>query len=406
MENLSPEEKTGVDKRFDLMVRNLQEISLDVDLNKKIMAARPLSIYWGTAPTGKPHIGYYVPLMKIKDFVDAGCVVKILIADLHAFLDNLKTPFDLIKARSEYYILIIKKMLTFLEVDLSKIQFVRGTDFQLSDKYTVSLYKMLANTKLTEIKHAGAEVVKQSDNPLVTNLIYPALQALDEEFLGVDIQFGGIDQRKIFMFAKLKLPTLKFRKRGHLMNPMIPGLRFKKQEEKIDPEEVKKESAQNIQPLTKEELLDSEKVQEYIRSLQMHHKVLEGNVQESKMSSTNLDSKIDMLDSKGQIKKKINSAYCLPGDIDDNSPLELLENLIFPILKIKQMDFIVRRKQEYGGDILYKDINQVKEDFKNEKLHPGDLKPGIIEALDMMVSSIRKAFENKEMKQLLKKAYS
>ena len=49
---------------------------------------------------------------------------------------------------------------------------------------------------------AGSEVVKQSDNPKLSGLLYPILQALDEEYLSVDIQYGGVDQRKIFMFTK------------------------------------------------------------------------------------------------------------------------------------------------------------------------------------------------------------
>ena len=28
------------------------------------------------------------------------------------------------------------------------------------------------------------------------------MQALDEKYLGVDCQFGGVDQRKIFVFAE------------------------------------------------------------------------------------------------------------------------------------------------------------------------------------------------------------
>jgi tyrosyl-tRNA synthetase len=36
------------------------------------------------------------------------------------------------------------------------------------------------------------------DHPLLSGLIYPGLQALDEEYLKVDAQFGGTDQRKIF----------------------------------------------------------------------------------------------------------------------------------------------------------------------------------------------------------------
>ena len=59
----------------------------------------------------------------------------------------------------------------------------------------------------------------------ITCSTYPIpLQALDEEYLGVDAQFGGVDQRKIFMFAEKYLPTLGYKKRAHLMNPMIPGL--------------------------------------------------------------------------------------------------------------------------------------------------------------------------------------
>jgi len=43
--------------------------------------------------------------------------------------------------------------------------------------------------------------VKQVDNPTLSGLIYPLLQALDEEALDVHAQFGGVDQRKIFTLA-------------------------------------------------------------------------------------------------------------------------------------------------------------------------------------------------------------
>ena len=36
--------------------------------------------------------------------------------------------------------------------------------------------------------------MKQVESPLLSGLIYPGMQALDEEYLGVDFQFGGIDQ--------------------------------------------------------------------------------------------------------------------------------------------------------------------------------------------------------------------
>ena len=67
------------------------------------------------------------------------------------------------------------------------------------------------------------------------------------------------------------------------------------------------------------------------------------------MSASNLDGKIDLLDSKGQLKKKNNRAYCYPRDADDNTPLTLLEKIIFPILDHKKEKFIINRKECFGS---------------------------------------------------------
>jgi tyrosyl-tRNA synthetase len=55
----------------------------------------------GTATTGKPHIAYFVPMSKIADFLLAGCEVTILFADLHAYLDNMKAPWELLNLRTQ-----------------------------------------------------------------------------------------------------------------------------------------------------------------------------------------------------------------------------------------------------------------------------------------------------------------
>lgn len=36
--------------------------------------------------------------------------------------------------------------------------------------------------------------MKQVESPLLSGLLYPGLQALDEQYLGCDFQFGGVDQ--------------------------------------------------------------------------------------------------------------------------------------------------------------------------------------------------------------------
>ena len=84
---MTPEEK------FELITRNLQEV-VDEDKLKEILKKRDLKVYWGTAPTGRPHTGYFVPMFKIRDLLNAGCEVAMLLADMHAFLDNMKSSFE------------------------------------------------------------------------------------------------------------------------------------------------------------------------------------------------------------------------------------------------------------------------------------------------------------------------
>ena len=48
-------------------------------------------------------------------------------------------------------------------------------------------------------KDAGPEV-KSASGPSLAALLYPGLQALDEQYLGVDFAFGGPDQ-VIFHFS-------------------------------------------------------------------------------------------------------------------------------------------------------------------------------------------------------------
>ena len=65
---------SGQDK-LELITRNLQEV-LGKDRLAALLEERDLRVYWGTATTGRPHIGYFVPMVKIADFLKAGCEVE------------------------------------------------------------------------------------------------------------------------------------------------------------------------------------------------------------------------------------------------------------------------------------------------------------------------------------------
>ncbi len=57
-----------------------QEVLGEDRLYATLKEGKSISIYWGTATTGKPHVAYYVGVTKIADFLRAGCeVAKIMV---------------------------------------------------------------------------------------------------------------------------------------------------------------------------------------------------------------------------------------------------------------------------------------------------------------------------------------
>ncbi|KAK6090547.1 hypothetical protein P3W45_000270 [Vairimorpha bombi] len=321
----------NTEQKYNLITRNLKEVT-GADVLKKIVEKRDINVYWGTATTGKPHIAYFLPIYKIKDFVDAGCNVKILLADIHAFLDNLKAPIEKIECRSVYYKKIITSMLKSIDVDITKIQFITGSSYQKNTEYFNDIMKILSQTSQNDAKRAGSEVVKQVSNSKLSSLVYPAMQALDEEYLKVDVQFGGVDQRKIFMYARKFLPSLKYKKRIHLMNPMIPGL-------------------------------NSEK-----------------------MSSSDKESKIDLLDSYEDIKLKIGKC-----SVETEGLLSLYKFIIFPYCDIKNIKVII------DG------VEYEKEAFLSKKFDEKSVKDTAADMINKLVEPIRlEMFKDYDV---IKKAY-
>jgi len=106
----------------------------------------------------------------------------------------MKAPLELVAYRTKYYKFILTAVFTSLGIPMSKLHFVQGSDYQLTREYNMDNYKLCATVTEHDAKKAGAEVVKQVESPLLSGLLYPGLQALDEQYLDVDFQFGGIDQ--------------------------------------------------------------------------------------------------------------------------------------------------------------------------------------------------------------------
>lgn len=346
---------------YDLIVKDLVEIVGDQEL-REICEEDVLKVVWGTAPTGKIHIGYYLQMLKVAELVDAGCTVIILIADIHAQLDNRGISKMKVKNRSDYYIKTLKCMLEQLNVDLNEVKFVLGSSFQQTPEYIQDLFRISTICNFKTAKQAATEVVKPSGNPTLSGLLYPVMQVLDEEYLEVDAQLGGIDQRKILAFAREYLPKLGYKQRINLLTPMVSGLRFS----------PRKENTSDIS---------------------------------NKMSSSDEIHKISVHDTRAEIKSKISRAYCKTKNIDDNSVLDILEHFLFPILYYLEKDFVIFRREEKGGPLTYHSFVDVQEAYLEGSIKPKDLKAGVIHNIDVFVEQIRKVFISRDWAQILKHAY-
>ena len=238
-------------------------------------------------------------------------------ADIHGFLDNLKAPIELVKFRAEYYRLIVTALLRSINVPVERLEFVLGSSYQLSEKYTMDLFRLSSVVTEHDAKRAGAEVVKQVENATLSGLLYPLMQALDEEHLDVDVQFGGVDQRKIFVLAAEQLPKVGYKERAHLMNSMVPGLAG------------------------------------------------------GKMSASDPDSKIDLLDTPEVVKKKLKKAYAVPKEVEGNGIISFIEYVLLPISSLKSGGrgrFVVERRADQGDALVYESIDTLKQDYVADKV--------------------------------------
>jgi tyrosyl-tRNA synthetase len=120
---------------------------------------------------------------------------------------------------------------------------------------------------------------------------------------------------------------------------------------------------------------------------------------EIKMSKSDPDSAIFMLDSPNDVKRKINKAYCPPKQVNENPVLEYCKYIIFELVDI----FKIERPEKYGGNIEYTSYEELEKDFQTGRLNPPDLKPAVIKYLNQLLAPVIEHFEKDEnAKQLYK----
>jgi len=112
------------------------------------------------------------------------------------------------------------------------------------------------------------------------------------------------------------------------------------------------------------------------------------------------DTQILVTDKEMDINRKFKKAFCEPGNLEFCPPVSWVQALLSIF---KQDEFVVKRKEQNGGDLTYTAVQQLKEEFGDESLHPGDLKPSLAKAMNEAMASIREGLKKADLKKAQKK---
>ncbi|KAL3425175.1 tyrosyl-trna synthetase [Phlyctema vagabunda] len=272
------ESSLSAEERLELITRRLPEAPGRDEIKAILERGQNPKGIWVTVPTGRPHLGYYVPLLKMVDFFRAGVDFNVCLGDIYGFLINFKYPFEQVQQRKKFYKHVLGAVFESIGVSSPSLPFIEETSYAFTQEHILDIYKLCALSSQQELRKTGDEVgASTMFGPMLT----PILQALDEEYQKSDFDFGGLDQRGLFEYAEKFLPKMGFRKRAHLMNDMLPGLNG------------------------------------------------------GKMSASLPESKIDCLDDPETVKRKIFAVECKEGDASSNGLLALLRLVIIPISELR-----------------------------------------------------------------------
>ena len=311
--------------RLELVKRNVQEIVTEEELEELLNKKEAPCAYVGYEPSGKIHMGHVLTVNKLIDLQKAGFKVIVLLADVHAYL-NRKGTLEEVRKIADYN----RRCFIALGLDEKKTDFVYGSDYQFGAEYMLNVLKLSRAVTLNRARRSMDEIGRAMDDPTVSQMVYPLMQAVDIAMLKVDVAVGGIDQRKIHMLARENLKSIGFKTPVCIHTPILIGL--------------------------------------------------DG----TKMSSSK-ENFISVDDKGEEIRRKVKKAFCKIGDLENNPILAILRYHIFP----RYETVVIERPEKFGGSLIYSNYYEMENDFVAENVHPMDLKNAAAKYIDQILETVR-----------------
>ncbi|MEM0475459.1 MAG: tyrosine--tRNA ligase [Candidatus Norongarragalinales archaeon] len=303
--------------------------------------------YIGFEASGLLHIGSLVVAgLKIRDLQHAGCECVVFLADWHSLVNKkLGEDWKKIQGACEYY----REAFEFF---CPGVRTVLGSELY-SREYWEGVLRFSREITLARAVRCLSIMGRSEKEKLdLAQYFYPSMQSVDMKWLGVDLAHAGSDQRKVHMLAREVFPKMGWKPPVALHHALLPGLA---KPEKT-PGRVGGEAAEA-----------------------------------AKMSKSKPWTCVFVHDSREEIERKLEKAYCPPKTIEGNPVLAIAKNIVFH----EKKELRIERDAKFGGDACFSSYAELEKAFKDGALHPADLKLAVARELDCIVAPVRKHFEKK-----------
>ncbi|OGZ77361.1 MAG: tyrosine--tRNA ligase [Candidatus Staskawiczbacteria bacterium RIFOXYB2_FULL_32_9] len=217
------------EKINQILTRGVDEVIDKENLEKKLKSGKKLRIKLGIDPTSPNlHLGRAIPLLKLKDFQEAGHKIVLIIGDFTGLIGDTsdkeaERPMldsKTIKQNMKTYVAQAGKI-----IDIKKCE-VRYNSEWLGKLDYYEIGKQADQFSLNEFI-SRENIKKRLDEGKrisLRELMYPLMQGYDSVAVKADVEIGGTDQRFNLLAGRELQRFYKQAPQDIITNPLIEGL--------------------------------------------------------------------------------------------------------------------------------------------------------------------------------------
>ncbi len=336
-----------IERRIELITRApTEEVITNEDLKKLLETKDKVTAYDGFEPSGLLHLGSGVMrAIKLQDMLDAKVEFMLYIADWFAALNNkFGGDMELIKQAGKYFIEGWKAC----GIDMNKVSVKWASEAVADENYFKGVLELAKITTINRmIRTAPIMGRSEAEMMFTSQIIYPFMQAYDPLYFGIDILQLGMDQRRVTILTREMAPKFGKPKPVLVHHHLLIGLQGPGQGR------MGQEQA----------------------------------MLEAKMSKSKPETAIFIHDSREEIERKINSAFCPELKSEGNAIMEMWKYIIFRKFDSR----VIQRKRDPKLEV--QSFEELEKNYAAGKIHPMDLKKETTDAIDEILKPVRAHFE-------------